>query len=852
MKSVLMVAEKPSLAQNLANILSNGKCTTNKGSNSACAVHEWNGTFKNEPVHYKMTSVCGHVMSLDFTGKYNNWDKVDPVELFSCTTEKKEAMPRLRIPAFLAQESRGCDYLVLWLDCDKEGENICFEVMSCVQPYMKGDICSPNVTYRARFSAITDKDIKAAMLNLVQPNENESRSVDARQELDLRIGCAFTRFQTKYFQGRYGDLDASLISYGPCQTPTLGFCVQRHDEIQTFKPETYWVLRVTASTSEGRELPLEWKRVRSFDKDIANMFLSGIKEIKEAQVIHVQAKEKVKARPTALNTVELMRVASAGLGMSPHQAMQFAERLYTQGYISYPRTETTSYPENFDLMGTLRQQQNSNKWGAEVRALVAAGINKPKKGHDAGDHPPITPMRPASESELEGDMWRIYDYITRHFIATLSRDCKYLSTTITFKIGTETFSYTGNTLVDAGYTEIMHWQAFGKDEFVPLLSVDDMLRAHEHRLVECQTSPPDYLTESEVITLMEKHGIGTDASIPVHINNICQRNYVTVGSGRRLVPTNLGIVLVHGYQKIDPELVLPTMRSAVEEQLNLIALGRADFQAVLSHTTEIFRRKFQYFVRSIEGMDQLFEVNFSSLKASGKALSRCGKCRRYMRYIQAKPTRLHCSHCDDTYGLPQNGTVRIYRELKCPLDDFELLSWSTGTKGKSFPLCPYCYNHPPFRDMKKGFGCNSCTHPTCAYGVNSTGVSGCVECDNGVLVLDPAAPKWKLACNRCDVIINVFEDAIRVSVCEQQCSLCGAQLVTAEYRPERTPLPAALTEMTGCLYCEPAFSSQLEKHRAVAARAPAGRGRGGRAGARGKHRSKPPKDKMAQLAAYFV
>lgn len=84
------------------------------------------------------------------------------------------------------------------------------------------------------------------------------------------------------FPGRYGDLDASLISYGPCQTPTLGFCVQRHDEIQTFKAEAYWVLRVAVITTAGKELPLEWKRIRCFDKDIANMFLASIKEFKEA------------------------------------------------------------------------------------------------------------------------------------------------------------------------------------------------------------------------------------------------------------------------------------------------------------------------------------------------------------------------------------------------------------------------------------------------------------------------------------------------------------------------------------------------------------------------------------------
>lgn len=78
----------------------------------------------------------------------------------------------------------------------------------------------------------------------------------------------------------------------------------------------------------------------------------------------------------------------------------------------------------------------------------------------------------------------------------------------------------------------------------------ELVDVRDVKLTEHQTSPPDYLTEAELITLMEKHGIGTDASIPVHINNISQRNYVTVISGRRLKPTTLGIVLVHGYQKV--------------------------------------------------------------------------------------------------------------------------------------------------------------------------------------------------------------------------------------------------------------------------------------------------------------
>ncbi|ELW72593.1 DNA topoisomerase 3-beta-1 [Tupaia chinensis] len=946
MKTVLMVAEKPSLAQSIAKILSRGTMSSHKGLNGACSVHEYTGTFAGQPVRFKMTSVCGHVMTLDFiavkgecsecrracpqrslsscpcvtdnssdngvtklgcvakhvdptlylqlAGKYNKWDKVDPAELFSqAPTEKKEANPKLNMVKFLQVEGRGCDYIVLWLDCDKEGENICFEVLDAVLPVMNKAHGSEKTVFRARFSSITDTDICNAMSRLGEPDHNEALSVDARQELDLRIGRGF---QTKYFQGKYGDLDSSLISFGPCQTPTLGFCVERHDKIQSFKPETYWVLQAKVNADKDRSLLLDWDRVRVFDREIAQMFLNLTKSEKEAQVRlprraffgvgtglgdlcleeqlvpKVEAasrKEKAKQRPLALNTVEMLRVASSALGMGPQHAMQTAERLYTQGgptthtqgYISYPRTETTHYPENFDLKASLRQQANHPHWADTVKRLLAEGINRPRKGHDAGDHPPITPMRSATEAELGGDAWRLYEYITRHFIATVSYDCKYLQSSISFRIGPELFSCSGKTVISPGFTEIMPWQSVPLEESLPTCQRGDTFAVGEVKMLEKQTSPPDYLTEAELITLMEKHGIGTDASIPVHINNVCQRNYVTVESGRRLRPTNLGIVLVHGYYKIDAELVLPTIRSAVEKQLSLIAQGKADYRQVLGHTLDIFKRKFHYFVSSIAGMDELMEVSFSPLAATGKPLSRCGKCHRFMKYIQAKPSRLHCSHCDETYTLPQNGTIKLYKELRCPLDDFELVLWSSGSRGKSYPLCPYCFNHPPFRDMKKGMGCNECTHPSCQHSLSMLGIGQCVECESGVLVLDPTSgPKWKVACNKCNVVARCFDDAHRVRVSASTCSTCEAALLDVDFNKAKSPLPGDETQHTGCVFCDPVFQELVELKHAASCH-PMHRGGPGRRQGRGRGRGrrppgKPnprrPKDKMSALAAYFV
>ncbi|MCP3666687.1 MAG: hypothetical protein GY696_30015, partial [Gammaproteobacteria bacterium] len=113
-------------------------------------------------------------------------------------------------------------------------------------------------------------------------------------------------------------MDSSLISYGPCQTPTLGFCVERHDQILTHKPETYWVLQVqvlatNAALNSSQKMNIDWERERCFDRDVAVMFLNLIKTDSAARIVSVSKKEKQKEKPIALNTVELMRAASSGL-----------------------------------------------------------------------------------------------------------------------------------------------------------------------------------------------------------------------------------------------------------------------------------------------------------------------------------------------------------------------------------------------------------------------------------------------------------------------------------------------------------------------------------------------------------
>jgi DNA topoisomerase-3 len=145
MITVLHIAEKPSIAQAIAKGLSvrNGeKGDMRSNKSSSLPVYEFVETktpFPKAPhassVCHKVTSVAGHVFSVDFPSNYQNWDAVDPAQLFDAPVRKTPTSPG--IIKHLQNVAKNVDFIVLWLDCDREGENIAFECLGICMNLMK-------------------------------------------------------------------------------------------------------------------------------------------------------------------------------------------------------------------------------------------------------------------------------------------------------------------------------------------------------------------------------------------------------------------------------------------------------------------------------------------------------------------------------------------------------------------------------------------------------------------------------------------------------------------------------------------------------------------------------------------
>ena len=363
---------------------------------------------------------------------------------------------------------------------------------------------------------------------------------------------------------------------------------------------------------------------------------------RQVLITNVQQKPKSKWRPLPMDTVELEKTGSRKLKLNAKTIMTIAEKLYTQGLISYPRTETNSFSKEVSLQPLVAMQIQSNEWGEFAERVVEWGPN-PRQGTKSDQaHPPIHPTK--FTNSLSGDDRKVYELVVRHFLACVSKDATGSETIVNATIANEDFTATGLVIYERNYLDVYIYDRWSGKE-IHNYECGNTFVPTELALHEGSTSAPNLLTEADLISLMEKHGIGTDATHAEHINTIKERGYIGETEGRFLIPATLGMGLVEGYELMNLHLAEPHLRAGLEEDLKLICLGTKDSQVVLTEQIKKYKECYQIIARQANALDRAIGKRFNAepLAAPNDTpmaivhnLFKCPKCNDQSMVIKQK------------------------------------------------------------------------------------------------------------------------------------------------------------------------------------------------------------------------
>lgn len=604
---VLCVAEKNSIAREVSKILSRGQ---NSNDPSRHDKYTRNYHFRTkfswlpDSADVVMTSVRGHLTELVLPPGMQ-WGHTDPFELFKCPVNFNVSESMLGVAENLLDLATKADYLMIWTDADREGEFIGGEISGLVR-------IQDQRLYRAHFSHLEPAHIWYAANNPKRLNQNEVQAVKARIEIDLRSGYAFTRLLTSNLKQPQQQQNA-VVSFGNCQFPTMGFVVDRFERIRNFKPEQIYTIAMVIKMGSDEKVKMNWQRGHVLDRlAITAIYQSCINSPSSKIVKLVSLKDSPTSNwaPLPLTTVELQKDCSRLFKFSAKDTLSIAEKLYQQGLISYPRTETDSFANSTNFTELINRQCGSSIWGQYAQSLLQ-NFRQPRKGKNNDEaHPPIHPVSPPT-TPLSGKDAKVYEYITRRFLACLSHDAKGSKRTLVVKWSDEVFTASGLTVLERNYLDIYPYSNWKSTLPIPNTHLNEF-DIHQCKISSSKTSPPTGLTETELIALMDVNGIGTDATIAEHIEKVIQRGYIVKsngpvnvlpqqpngrpGTGKYLLPTKLGYGLVNGFGKVlnpiqgglDVSLTKPFLRKQLETQLDSISKGQTNSDEVIRKMVGIF------------------------------------------------------------------------------------------------------------------------------------------------------------------------------------------------------------------------------------------------------------------------
>lgn len=583
MGKTLVLAEKPSVARDIAKVLNSNQ----KG----------NGFLSGSK--YIVTWALGHLVTLadpeTYSTRYKTWN-IEDLPMLPKKMELvviKETSKQFGVVKNLMHRD-DIDDLVIATDSGREGELVARWII------IKAGFRKP--IKRLWISSQTDKAIKDGFASLkpARDYDNLFYSAQSRSEADWLIGLNVTRALTCKFNAQ--------LSAGRVQTPTLAMIVDRENEIRKFIPKDYWSIN---AAFEG--FSIQWQdkasgQTRIFDKKKADDIVSKVTG-QTGQIVEVKKEAKRDLPPLAYDLTELQRDANRRYSYSAKQTLNIMQKLYeTHKLVTYPRTDSKYITE--DIVPTLTERLKSiavGPYAKSVQSILRNKIVVTKRFVDSSkvsDHHAIIPTEQyVNLASLNTEERNIYDLIVKRFVAVLNPPFEYEQTTVKVDTKGETFFAKGKIVKSLGWKSV--YEGYGKVEeddedddnsqSLPEIKQGQKAVLTSVKAVNGKTKPPARYTEATLLSAMEHpgkfvenkalrealestSGLGTPATRADIIEKLFNTFYVE-RKGKEIFPTSKGIQLIG---IVPSDLKSPELTGKWEQQLALISKGKTNSSAFVA------------------------------------------------------------------------------------------------------------------------------------------------------------------------------------------------------------------------------------------------------------------------------
>ena len=561
----LVVAEKPSVARDIAAVIGADKST--------------NGVLRGNG--YIVSSAVGHLVRLkkpeEYDAKYENWDIADlpitPDFEFLPLEKTEDVLQRLEG----LMMSNEVDEIIEATDAGREGE--------CIFRYIYNYIGCTKPVKRLWISSMTEQAIRDGFANL-RPYSEYDKMFDAgitRNKIDWLWGINLTRLYTNCFRAK--------CSIGRCQTAVVNMIVQRDNEIANFVKKPFFKVKLANGA--------EWfdDETNSFPEKSQAEAIKGKCENQPCTVISADAKLKKENRPLLFSLTSLQTEANEKLGFTAAETLDIMQSLYEKKLLTYPRTDSNYLTDDMEDILPERVRLLHDHFPNEVDSLVSDGLNIDGRiinNSKVSDHHAIIPTENiANVPELADDEKAILNMVMTRFLAALSAQYEYEETEYVFEVNGEKFRCKTKKPVKTGWKAFYADKESGENVSVSY-SQGESFTAENLTISECETQPPKRFTESTLLKAMEnidrriedkelseyvsERGLGTPATRSVIIERI-----ITVGfverKNKSLIATDKGKKII---SLIPDEVKSIEMTAAMELQLSAIANGTATADEVIS------------------------------------------------------------------------------------------------------------------------------------------------------------------------------------------------------------------------------------------------------------------------------